>query len=68
VTYLRCNDYGHDCGYVAEGEMEKVVDEFWKHIYEEHGIDYAKGTILGLIKKRKLRSEQTFQKISISIN
>ena len=34
-------DYGFECSYVVEGEVEHVIDEYQKHSTEEHGIEYS---------------------------
>ena len=36
-----CKDYGFDCDFVIDGNMEKVVQEFGKHTTEKHGIEYS---------------------------
>jgi len=43
---LRCIDYGFECNFVAEGEVEHVIDVFREHTEEEHGIDYSKEAIM----------------------
>ena len=40
-----CKDYGFDCDFVIDGNMEKVVQEFGKHTTEKHGIEYSEETI-----------------------
>lgn len=50
---MRCDDYGFDCDYSIEGVIEKVIDAYWEHMDNEHGIDYSKGTIYKSIKKKK---------------
>ena len=44
-----CRDYGFDCDYIIEGDIETVIDEFGKHTAEEHGIDYQKETLMKLL-------------------
>jgi len=51
---MRCVDYGFDCDYSMEGVIEKVIDAYWEHMNNEHGIDYAKETIYKSIKKKKI--------------
>ena len=41
-----CRDYGFDCDYIIESDIETVIDEFGKHTAEEHGIDYQKETLM----------------------
>ena len=40
-----CSDYGFDCGFVCEGDLDTVIDDFVKHCTEEHGIEYGKETL-----------------------
>ena len=40
-----CSDYGFDCGFVCEGDLDTVIDNFGKHCTEEHGIEYEKETL-----------------------
>jgi predicted small metal-binding protein len=40
-----CKDYGFDCDFMSEGNIEKVVQEFGKHTKEKHGIEYSEETI-----------------------
>jgi len=54
MARLRCSDYGFECGYVCEGEIEKVIEEFGKHTDEEHGIDYSKEALMQFILRQKL--------------
>jgi len=45
MVSIRCEDHGFDCDFVAQGGIEEVIFHYWKHMDEEHGIDYSKGTI-----------------------
>ena len=38
---IMCRDYGFDCDFVADGENEKVIEDFRTHMEEVHGIDYS---------------------------
>ena len=40
-----CRDYGHDCDYTVEGNIDKVAEEFGKHTADVHGIEYSKVTL-----------------------
>ena len=40
-----CSDYGFDCDFVCEGDLDTVIDNFGKHCTEEHGIEYEKETL-----------------------
>jgi predicted small metal-binding protein len=53
MARLRCSDYGFECDYVSEGEVESVIEEFGKHTDEEHGIDYSKEALMQFILRQK---------------
>ena len=41
-----CKDYGFDCEFMIDDlDMEKVVQEFGKHLKNEHGIEYGEETL-----------------------
>ena len=40
-----CRDYGYDCDYSVEGDIDKVAEEFGKHTADVHGIEYSKETL-----------------------
>ena len=40
-----CSDYGFDCDFVCDGDLDPVIDNFGKHCTEEHGIEYEKETL-----------------------
>ena len=40
-----CRDYGFDCDFVCEGDLDTVTNDFGKHCTEEHGIEYQKETL-----------------------
>ena len=40
-----CRDYGYDCDFFIEGDMDKVVQEFGRHIKDKHGIEYQPETL-----------------------
>jgi len=52
MAKLRCSDYGFDCDFQAEGEMEVVILEFGKHTSEEHGIEYSKEALMQFILRK----------------
>ena len=37
-----CRDYGFDCDFVSDGELDAVIDDFAKHCTDEHGIEYLR--------------------------
>lgn len=49
---LTCRDYGFECEFVSEGEVEKVLDEFGKHTLDEHGIEYSKEVLMQFILRK----------------
>jgi predicted small metal-binding protein len=53
MARLRCSDYGFECEFVSEGEIEEVLEEFRKHTDEEHGIDYTKEALMQFILRQK---------------
>ena len=40
-----CRDYGFDCDFACEGDLDAVIDDFGKHCTDEHGIEYKKETL-----------------------
>ena len=52
LVKLTCNDYGFECDFVAEGEMETVIKEFGKHSENEHGIDYSPEVLMGFMLRK----------------
>jgi len=59
LTKLKCVDYGFECDFVSEGEIESVLEEFGQHTDEEHGIDYSKEALMQIIL-RKTMSNSSF--------
>ena len=53
MAKLRCSDYGFECDFVSEGEIEDVIEIFGKHTDEEHGIDYSKEALMQFILRQK---------------
>ena len=53
MARLRCADYGFDCPFVAEGEVEDVISQFGSHTEQEHGIDYSKESLMQFIMRQK---------------
>jgi len=49
---LTCKDYGFECEFVSEGEVEKVLNEFGKHTLDEHGIEYSKEALMQFILRK----------------
>ena len=53
MAKLKCNDYGFECDFVAEGEMEAVIDQFREHTDEVHGIDYSKEAVTQFLLRKQ---------------
>lgn len=49
---LECKRYGFDCGFVANGRIEKIITDFRKHTLEEHFIDYPEGVVMKFISRK----------------
>ncbi|QLH06097.1 DUF1059 domain-containing protein [Nitrosopumilus ureiphilus] len=52
MVKLACADYGFECDFVTEGEMEQVLHEFGQHTENEHGIDYSKEALMQFILRK----------------
>ena len=50
---LACRDYGFECDFVAEGEEDKVIEEFRAHMEEIHGIDYSVEAVKHFITRKQ---------------
>jgi predicted small metal-binding protein len=53
MAKLKCSDYGFECDYEAEGQIEDVIVEFGKHTEDVHGIDYSKEALMQFILRKK---------------
>ncbi len=53
MAKLKCSDYGFECDFVAEGEIEQVIEDFRNHTNEEHGIDYSKEAIMQFLLRKQ---------------
>jgi predicted small metal-binding protein len=52
LAKLKCGDYGFECDFVVQGEMEIVLQKFTQHTDEEHGIDYSKEVLMQVILRK----------------
>jgi predicted small metal-binding protein len=52
MAKLVCSDYGFECDFQVEGEIELVIEEFGKHTTEEHGIEYSKEALMQFILRK----------------
>ena len=50
---LACMDYGFGCDFVAEGNVEQVINDFKAHMEEEHGIEYSKEAVLQFVIRKQ---------------
>jgi len=50
---LKCNDYGFECDFSVEGEIEKVIEDFRNHTEEIHGIDYSKEAVMQFLLRKQ---------------
>ena len=55
MVTVACHDYGHDCDFIIDGDLEHVVVEYKQHSDNEHGIEYTKETL-----------EQRFMELEVS--
>ena len=49
MVKAECKDYGYDCNFNVEGEIDDVVEKFGKHTEMEHGIEYSAETLTKFI-------------------
>jgi len=52
VVTIRCDEFGYDCNYIASGNVEKVVFDYWHHMNNDHGIEYAPETLERYAQKK----------------
>ena len=52
MAKLRCSNYGFECDFVAEGEIEDVLETFGTHTEAEHGIEYSREALLQIILRQ----------------
>jgi Protein of unknown function (DUF1059). len=53
MAKLKCNDYGFECDFVIEGEIEEVIVQFRDHTEDVHGIDYSKEAVMQFLLRNK---------------
>jgi len=49
---LACKDYGFDCEFESEGEVDDVITKFGAHTLDEHGIEYSKEALMQFILRK----------------
>lgn len=52
MTKLVCSDYGFECSYQVEGEDKEITRKFGKHSAETHGIEYSKGALMQILRRK----------------
>ena len=52
VVTIRCEECGFDCEFATTGNVEKVVFDYWQHMNNEHGIEYAPETLDKYVLKK----------------
>jgi len=53
MAKLKCKDYGFECDYVSEGEIEHVINDFRTHTDDIHGIDYSKEAVMQMLLRKQ---------------
>jgi len=53
MAKITCMDYGFNCSYVIEGEVEHVIGEYQKHSNDEHGIEYSVEALTQVILRQQ---------------
>jgi predicted small metal-binding protein len=53
MAQLKCRDYGFECEFIVDGEMESVIEKFRDHTEEEHGIDYSKEAVMQFLLRKQ---------------
>ena len=53
MVKLTCSDYGFDCDFEADGDIESTIAQFGHHSYEEHGIDYSKEALMQFVLRKE---------------
>ncbi len=52
VAKLCCMDYGFECNFEAEGQVDSVIKKFAEHTSQEHGIEYSKEALMQFIVRK----------------
>ena len=59
ITKLKCSDYGFECDFIAQGDIEQVIIEFGAHTDVEHGIDYSKQALMQFVLRKIEKFKRT---------
>ncbi len=68
MAKLQCRDYGFDCDFVVDGEVESVITQFGKHTNDEHGIEYSKEALMQIILRKSQKLMNNFLFILTNIH
>jgi hypothetical protein len=52
IFKLECKTYGFDCSFISAGKIEKIINEFRGHTFQEHYIDYPEGVLMRFITRK----------------
>ena len=55
MVKVSCQDYGFDCDFILDDDLDAVVQKYNEHSIEKHGIEYVKEDL-----------EQRFMGLSLS--
>jgi len=53
MARITCRDYGFECSYEIEGEVEHVIENYQKHSTDEHGIEYSSEALTQVILRQQ---------------
>ena len=53
MARITCRDYGFECSYEIEGEVEHVIENYQKHSNDEHGIEYSSEALTQVILRQQ---------------
>jgi predicted small metal-binding protein len=55
---LSCRDYGFECEYVVDiKDSSEALENFGRHTYDEHGIEYSKEALMQFIIRKENSSK-----------
>ena len=55
MVNLRCHDYGYECKYETEGDIDRVIDDYRNHMNDIHGIDYSRESVKLFVERKNKR-------------
>ena len=45
MVKVLCHNYGNECDFEVEGDIDEVVEKYNYHSEQKHGIEYTKETL-----------------------